>query len=321
MVLILSIHNDFSTNQVIDWLHFLGKDFFRINYPSDMINVVYQDLNNTIIKVNDQILDFSKITSFWYRKGDLDLFVEMDELDSKNEGGLFSVLLKKHLVKEKTVLEDFMHYFFSKTPHITSKSTVDVNKLEVLSLANRIGLNVPRTAIVTSKKDLTSFMSINHDMVITKPISIPLSFRLNGKAYMTFTESISRDALENIPNFFFPSLVQQMVGKKIEIRSFYLDNIFYSMAIFSQQSKQTTIDFRKYNYEYPNRVVPFQLPEKIENQLVQLMDELGLKTGSIDLIYSPDQEFYFLEVNPVGQFGMVSYPCNYYLEEKIAKVL
>ena len=29
----------------------------------------------------------------------------------------------------------------------------------------------------------------------------------------------------------------------------------------------------------------------------------------------------FLEVNPVGQFGMVSLPCNYQLEKRIAQYL
>ncbi len=51
------------------------------------------------------------------------------------------------------------------------------------------------------------------------------------------------------------------------------------------------------------------------------MDNLGLDTGSIVLIKSKDDQWYFLEVNPVGQFGMVSYPCNYYLERKIAEYL
>jgi hypothetical protein len=29
----------------------------------------------------------------------------------------------------------------------------------------------------------------------------------------------------------------------------------------------------------------------------------------------------FLEVNPTGQYGMVSDPCNYYLDKKIAEYL
>lgn len=91
------------------------------------------------------------------------------------------------------------------------------------------------------------------------------------------------------------------------------------MAIFSQQTDQTSVDFRKYSRETPNRVVPFKLPVEIESKLKKVMSILGLNTGSIDLIYTLDSKFVFLEVNPVGQFGMVSYPCNYQIEQKIAK--
>lgn len=48
---------------------------------------------------------------------------------------------------------------------------------------------------------------------------------------------------------------------------------------------------------------------------------ISLETGSIDLILTKDGLFIFLEVNPVGQFGMTSYPCNYYLEKLIAMEL
>jgi hypothetical protein len=34
-----------------------------------------------------------------------------------------------------------------------------------------------------------------------------------------------------------------------------------------------------------------------------------------------NKELVFLEINPVGQFGMVSHPCNYYLEKRIAQNL
>lgn len=48
------------------------------------------------------------------------------------------------------------------------------------------------------------------------------------------------------------------------------------------------------------------------------MNNLKLKNGSIDIIRGVDNNYYFLEVNPVGQFGMVSNPCNYNIEEKFA---
>ena len=51
------------------------------------------------------------------------------------------------------------------------------------------------------------------------------------------------------------------------------------------------------------------------------MDNLKLNSGSIDLVYTKDEDYYFLEVNPVGQFAMVSEPCNYYLEKIVAQKL
>jgi glutathione synthase/RimK-type ligase-like ATP-grasp enzyme len=51
------------------------------------------------------------------------------------------------------------------------------------------------------------------------------------------------------------------------------------------------------------------------------MADLGLETGSIDLIRTPDGRTVFLEINPVGQFGMISHPCNYNLERVVAEHL
>ena len=90
------------------------------------------------------------------------------------------------------------------------------------------------------------------------------------------------------------------------------------MAIWSQDNIHTEVDFRKYDTKNPNRNVPYTISLEIENKIHKLMEELGLNTGSIDFIYSSEGIIYFLEINPEGQFGMVSKPCNYYLEEKIA---
>jgi glutathione synthase/RimK-type ligase-like ATP-grasp enzyme len=124
-----------------------------------------------------------------------------------------------------------------------------------------------------------------------------------------------------LPLNFFPSLFQQKIEKKYELRVFYLNNVFYSMAIFSQNDMKTKIDFRNYNYKTPNRNVPYKLPLEIESKLHLLMLQLELTTASIDLIVDLNENYVFLEVNPDGQFGMISYPCNYYLEKEIANQL
>ena len=51
------------------------------------------------------------------------------------------------------------------------------------------------------------------------------------------------------------------------------------------------------------------------------MKALKLESGSIDIIVDEQDDYYFLEVNPVGQFHFVSHICNYYIEKEIAQSL
>ena len=121
--------------------------------------------------------------------------------------------------------------------------------------------------------------------------------------------------------FRFPSLIMEKIEKKYEIRSFYLDGRFYSMAIFSQNNKQTEVDFRKYCADRPNKVEPFKLPCDIEEKLERLFRYFDLNCGSIDIIVDKNGKYVFLEINPVGQFQMTSIPCNYNIEQIIANYL
>jgi ATP-GRASP peptide maturase of grasp-with-spasm system len=316
-VLILSAGSDSSTSSVIEWLLHFGIKFYRINYLEDDLRFLSSDLENTWIEVNGEPVNLKYFTAFWYRKGVLRL-----TNDRNNYTGSVNRRLELHLNRERDDLISFVYNEFARKKRaFTTADTADVNKLEVLKTAKLYGIDVPDSIVATNKSMLVEAIE-KHAVVITKPLSgYHLTVPLSGKRYMTFTKKISTSNLEAIPEAFLPSLVQRYVPKKYEIRSFYLLGDFYSMAIFSQQVAQTSTDFRKYSREQPNRTVPFQLPSEIEKNLEKLMRALGLHTGSIDLIYTPEGEFYFLEVNPVGQFGMVSYPCNYGLEKVIANHL
>lgn len=106
-----------------------------------------------------------------------------------------------------------------------------------------------------------------------------------------------------------------------ELRVFVLGKDIYPMVIFSQNDKKTEVDFRNYNDDNPNRTAPYKLPKDINRALLKIFAELNLNTGSADFIRAINGEYYFLEINPLGQFGMTSKPCNYHLEKKIAEFL
>ncbi len=302
MILIITEEADYSSSMVINWLLYYRINFIRIN-ENDELHVECL-LNDFRITNNSFNFLLSEIKGMWYRRGFLNIKIEKSENEIINN-------FKK---AEFTKLKQYIYYKLSLLPNINSFTNSDVNKLVVNDIASKIGIITPQEYILSSKDEL--LLLDNLSQYATKSIS--------GSAILDFGNfyTIGYTSLLNITEeyskFFFPSLIQKYIKKKYELRVFFLHDQFYSMAIFSQSDETTRVDFRNYNRKNPNRNVPFELPIEIKVKLINLMNRLKLNSGSIDMIVTPNNEYVFLEVNPIGQYGMVSLPCNYYLDMKIA---
>ncbi len=323
MILINSIHRDVTTDNVVKWLLKYKKSFLRLNDLVNIINISYSDSNdreNLILTFENGLkLDLNTVSAYWYRRGDYNIRPP-NILQSEEDKAL--IYHEKYLLEEYIAVFNYFLYFLKNDIFSIGdlKSCTYVNKTRILNLAKKLGLNTPESIITSHKKDVIAFLE-RHRQIITKPIHNPFLLDDDDFCYPTYTELIEEVFLKEAPSIFQPTLFQQYIEKKFEIRTFYLNGTFYSMAIFSQNDQQTKVDFRMYNDEKPNRNVPFKLPVSLEEKLTLLMQKLEFESGSIDLIYTSTNEFYFLEVNPIGQFGMVSYPCNYNLEREIALTL
>jgi len=178
----------------------------------------------------------------------------------------------------------------------------------------KVGLKIPKTSIFNSYDESSKSQFEN---TITKSIRNGALVKINQIPFFFMTKE-----LKKIPSkLFFPSLVQEKIDKEYELRIFHLKGKNYAMAIFSQNDEQTKVDFRQYNYKKPNRCIPYELPFEVDVKITSLMELLKLDTGSVDLIKGIDGEYYFLEINPSGQFRMTSFPCNYDLHYQVAKTL
>jgi len=188
--------------------------------------------------------------------------------------------------------------------------------LIILKQAKLYGLDIPFSCITNDKDEIVTLFN-SYPKLITKPIDDIESFQLNEKTWIPYTSFITKDLIESVSDReIFPSLIQEYIDKEYEIRTFYLDGKCYSMAIFSQDDEQTSVDFRQYNKVKPNRNVPYLLPKEMECKIKIFMNKLELKTGSLDFIRSKNGRYVFLEVNPAGQYSMLSKWCNYNLEKK-----
>ena len=212
--------------------------------------------------------------------------------------------IKKHLLQEWICAKDYLFYLLWKRKGIYNKQPI-LNKLIVLDKAREIGLNVPEFILSDYKIDIC-FDSI------TKAMGDAFTKVTSNSCETFYTEKI--DALPY--NDFYVSLIQKYIKPKYEIRTIVLGNRTWSMAIHNFCNN---FDYRK-SYEC-HRYSPYVLPQKTERKLLRLCKEFELKYGAVDFVVDKYNRHYFLEINPFGQFGMVSLPCNYNIEYEIAKTL
>jgi ATP-GRASP peptide maturase of grasp-with-spasm system len=304
MILLISNENDQTTNDVIDWLRYFNTRWERLN-GEDLVDA---EKHSYLLPIGASSLKLEQlhpnIDCVWFRRFYPEYPKGVDRFDG-------------YLDDELKVLKE---YILSGEVRVFGNTTHRTNKLIALSTAEELGLKIPATAIVNNKKDFRKFLE-KYPSVITKPITETLDYNKGDNDYTLYTNELPNDYLDKIPKKFFPTLIQEKVVKDFEIRTFYWKEKCYSMAIFSQENENTAIDFRRYDRKRPNRNVPSQLPQEVEEKISGLMKRLNLNSGSIDLIKDVNGNFVFLEVNPNGQFGMVSYPCNYNLEMIIANDL
>ncbi len=323
MILILTSSDDQSTLEVIQWLNFYGLAWVKIDSstPLTLIELILDDKEEEFIveTPSGDRIDTRKITAYWYRRGHLKLNLKYALEDYLNDDTQRQ--FEQHMQAEINVLIDSLHFCLAKKKRLNTFQTADLNKHFVLSKAKDAGLKIPAT-LVTSYKSVFGHFELENGSLISKAIQHGIRFRLHEKKgwteYLTYTESVDASI---VPDLFFPTLFQSKLDKAFELRIFYLNDDFYTMAIFSQKDEKTAVDFRNYNFEKPNRTIPYALPEEIKVKLSALMKSLKLESGSIDMVVTKNNVFVFLEVNPVGQYGMVSNPCNYHLDQKIAHYL
>jgi ATP-GRASP peptide maturase of grasp-with-spasm system len=325
MILIFTIKYDFSSTSVVELLTSMGHNVVRIN--SDDSTHKFERIGDGSIyfknTITNKTINLSKVKSCWWRRTGIaenQFFNEKKENNIKHSQLQF--LKKKNIdyfFDEYASLKEYIFNSVYRTTDINlGKPQFNLNRLLVLDMARRHKLKVPNYEVIVNGNQLRETKKSLGNSV-TKAISNGVKWESKNYRFYTYTELLEDSFYEkSADDNFFPSLITGLVKKELEIRTFYIDGSFFSMAIFSQSDKQTSIDFRKYSN---NRNEPYKLPAAIEENLKNLFDELELNCGSADFILDKNGNYIFLEINPVGQYAMTSIPCNYNLDRKIANYL
>lgn len=317
MIFVITNDDDHSSNKIIEWLDFFEVDYCRLNQGVDKLF-----FNSVLIEREGQITN-KIVPNFFSQNNELNItFFRRGRIWGgywiKQGFGKYKDRIDDHLKKEAIDLKEFIYNNLN-ISEINSPINYRVNKLTALKIAANSGLLIPKTIVTNSKAELIN--AFPDQDLICKPITDNLIIEQGAFKSSHSPKRLGISEIKNLPDSFGYSLFQELIETKWEIRTFVFGDLIKSIAIInSEQNGNISKELFQSSGRF-KRIIPVELPKEILDKIKIFMNDISLLTGSIDFLYSKDNNFYFLEVNPVGQFDHVSYFGNFPLERLIAEKL
>lgn len=162
------------------------------------------------------------------------------------------------------------------------------NKIFQLIYAKSHSILMPKSFIGNN-----DYWKCINDQRIIKPISVGKIETSSGIAIIQTNlmhENDSYDSPELTPVY-----IQEYIKKSFEVRITVVDDDFFAVKIVSDNM----IDWRAGNN---NQYEIIDIPIEIKKCIKMMMKDFQLRFGAIDYIVDIDGKWYFLEINPNGQW-------------------
>lgn len=176
------------------------------------------------------------------------------------------------------------------------------DKPRQIRLAKELGFLVPETIITT---DLEVAKDFTRDLPsVAKPLRMGL---LNGSdegqiVYTSAVDLLTDD--DRLPISVCPIIFQRRIEKTFDVRATVVGSRVYSCAIFSQETDETKLDWRRGSNPALRHEI-FNLPAETESKCVEIVRSQNLRFGAIDLVQDDCGKLWFLECNPNGQWAWI----------------
>lgn len=187
--------------------------------------------------------------------------------------------------------------------------------------ARRVGLAVPETLITNDLEMLRGFAA-QHPQVIVKPLYFS-GFQADGKNFACYTSVLTGERVAEIPTEqlqYAPAIVQRRIPKNQELRVTVIGDRVFPCEILTSPDSPQHVDWRIDEPEdLPHRLV--ELPTAVEAQLRQMLANMGLNYGAFDLIRDDNGIYYFIEINPNGQYYWIELLTKAALSDEMASLI
>ena len=169
------------------------------------------------------------------------------------------------------------------------------NKLVQLRAAQRAGLRVPRTLVSQDAERVRRFCEDLEYRVIAKAVS-------GAQGTPTETGRATPELLTDAAVALCPAIYQEFVPGTRHLRV-----CAFGSEIHTAQLETEALDWR---YPLDATVTPYRLDARTSAQVRQVISDLGLRMGIVDMKLTPEGTPIWLEVNPQGQFLFLEGMCR-----------
>lgn len=162
--------------------------------------------------------------------------------------------------------------------------------------AAAVGLTLPPTCVTTAPDEARAFCAAHHSAgVVFKPFLASIADWRETR--LVEAEDLARLELVRLSPVIFQRRIQG-----VDLRVTVIGEALFAAEIDARDSSYP-VDMRMVIGEAKIRAV--DLPPVLSQRLLALMRRLGLVYGAIDLKQDEHGDYYFLEVNPAGQWQFV----------------
>lgn len=305
--LILSTTTDYSTDLICVELEKRGLEYLRLNrdhFTEYEINYTLQD-NALRVKMGDTWYELSAqcVNSIYFRAP---VFLRTTgkaySLEEQLKRSQWSAFIRNLIVLDKAL---WINY----PPSVYQAE----NKLYQLKIAKECGMSVPETYVGNALPDNI----IPEKTYIVKSLDTAL-FYDNGKEMFTYSTMIRGQELLESEIKLAPIILQEYLEHKTDLRVTVVGNQIFPVAIM-KHGKAIAGDWRK-NSKDDLDYTPVKLPQIVNKQIVELMKKINLTFGGIDLALV-DDTYYFIEINPTGEWGWLASSVKIPIDKAIVNCL
>ncbi len=181
-----------------------------------------------------------------------------------------------------------------------------------LAAAERLGLTIPATLVTSDPEAAGEFLRRQDGAgAIHKALrSTPRDWRRTCR--------VGARGLAGLPGLEQAPLILQQRIPGVDVRVTLVGEELFAAEIDARRSPSPD-DYR--GFERQCRIAPCRLPAEVERDLRALVRELGLVYGAADFRRRADGRWFFLELNPGGQWDFVEERTGQPITEAVAALL